>query len=172
MEGQSPHRRVSQSIYVIFLKIILFYLILAAMGLCCRSLSLVAASGSQSLVVVYQPLIAVASLVTEHQHCVHKLPQFGRMGSVVMLHGLSCPAAYGSSQTRGQTCVPCLGRRILYHWTTREMLCDLLMCKTSPKTKKASTVVLISFVEGKQCGNMKKKRLPPHFQPPHPKSTI
>ena len=27
----------------------------------------------------------------------------------------------GSSQTRDQTCVPCIGRQILNHWTTREV---------------------------------------------------
>ena len=26
-----------------------------------------------------------------------------------------------SSPTRDQTCVPCIGRQILYHWTTREV---------------------------------------------------
>ena len=36
------------------------------------------------------------------------------MGSVV-------PRRVGSSQTRDGTCVPCLGRQILSHWTTREV---------------------------------------------------
>ena len=27
----------------------------------------------------------------------------------------------GSSQTRDQTCVPCIGREILNHWTTKEV---------------------------------------------------
>ena len=28
----------------------------------------------------------------------------------------------GSSQTRDQTCVPCIGWWVLYHWATREVL--------------------------------------------------
>ena len=34
----------------------------------------------------------------------------------------------GSSQTRDQTHVSCIGRQILNHWTTREVLIDLLKC--------------------------------------------
>jgi len=32
------------------------------------------------------------------------------------------PRHVGSSQTRDQTRVPCIGRQILNHWTTREVL--------------------------------------------------
>ena len=35
--------------------------------------------------------------------------------------GLVAPRHVVSSQTRGQTCVPCIGRWILYHWTPREV---------------------------------------------------
>ena len=35
--------------------------------------------------------------------------------------GLVAPQHVGSSQTRDQTCVPCTGRQILNHWTTREV---------------------------------------------------
>ena len=50
------------------------------------------------------------------------------MGSVVVARGLSCPPACGnpSSLTRDQTPVPRIGRQILYHWTTREVLVLLL----------------------------------------------
>ena len=34
--------------------------------------------------------------------------------------GLAAPWYVGSSQTRDRTCVPCVGRHILNHWTTRE----------------------------------------------------
>ena len=35
--------------------------------------------------------------------------------------GVSCHfLLWGSSQIRGQTCVSCIGRHILYHWATRE----------------------------------------------------
>ena len=37
-----------------------------------------------------------------------------------MLSGLPFPSPGKSSQSRDQTCVFCIGRRILYHWTTRE----------------------------------------------------
>ena len=35
--------------------------------------------------------------------------------------GLVAPWQVESSQTRDQTRVPCLGRQILNHWTTREV---------------------------------------------------
>ena len=35
--------------------------------------------------------------------------------------GLVAPRHVVSSQTRDQTCVPCIGRWILYHWTPREV---------------------------------------------------
>ena len=38
------------------------------------------------------------------------------------LSGLVALWHVGSSQTRDQTCVPCTGRQILNHWTTREVL--------------------------------------------------
>ena len=41
--------------------------------------------------------------------------------SVVVACGLVNPRHVGSSQTRGRTHVPCIGRRILNHWTTREV---------------------------------------------------
>ena len=51
-------------------------------------------------------------------------PQLWRMGLVALWH-------VGSSQTRARTCVPCLGRRILNHCTTREaLLCQLYFCRT------------------------------------------
>ena len=50
----------------------------------------------------------------------------GHVGSVVAVHGLSCstglvaPPHVGSSRTRDRSDVPCITRRILNHWTTRE----------------------------------------------------
>ena len=35
--------------------------------------------------------------------------------------GLAAPWHVESSQTRDRTCVPCIGRWILYHWTTKEV---------------------------------------------------
>ena len=43
-----------------------------------------------------------------------------RAGSAIVAHGPSCSAAWGSSQTRARTRVPCTGRQILNHCATRE----------------------------------------------------
>ena len=68
-------------------------------------------SGGCSLVAVYELLIAVASLVTEHQ--------LRMQASVVTVHGLTCPKHVESSRTRDRTHIPCIGRWILNHWTAR-----------------------------------------------------
>ena len=66
-------------------------------------------SRGYSLAAVIGLLIVVASLVVEHglEHA----------GSVVVAHGLSCSEA---SWTRDQVGIPCIGRWILNHCTTRE----------------------------------------------------
>ena len=43
-------------------------------------------------------------------------------GSIVVHMGLVALQYVGSSQIRDQTGVLCLGRWILYHWTTRKVL--------------------------------------------------
>ena len=43
-----------------------------------------------------------------------------RLGSCVT-RGFIAPWHVEYPQTRGQTCVPCISRRILSHWTTREV---------------------------------------------------
>ena len=44
-------------------------------------------------------------------------------GSIVVAHRLSCPSMWDlSSPTRDWTHVPCIGRQILNHWTTRQVL--------------------------------------------------
>ena len=76
----------------------------------CR-LSLVVASGGYSLVAVFGPLFAVASLVIEH----------GLWAQGLQWVWLSCGSALaalrlvGSSWTRDRTHVPCIGRWILTH---------------------------------------------------------
>ena len=50
----------------------------------------------------------------------------GHSGSVAVVHGLGCPQVWESSQTRGWSRFPCIGRRILYHWTTGETLMFIL----------------------------------------------
>ena len=63
-------------------------------------------------------LTAVASLVLEHWLQAHGLQQLWLVGSRVQAQqlwctGLAAPRHVGSSRTRAQTCVPCIGRRIL-----------------------------------------------------------
>ena len=41
-------------------------------------------------------------------------------GSVVVVMGLAVPRQVGSSQTRDQSRVPCIGRQTVNHWTTGE----------------------------------------------------
>ena len=41
--------------------------------------------------------------------------------------GFSCPRHVRPSWTRDQTCVPCIGRRIRIHWTTKEVHTGLAM---------------------------------------------
>ena len=45
------------------------------------------------------------------------------MGSVIVVHKLSCSVAHGIVQDWGSTCVPCIGRWIFTHCTTREVTC-------------------------------------------------
>ena len=78
----------------------------------CR-LSVAVASRGSSPVEAQGLLITVASLVAHWA--------LGEQVSVVVIQGLSCPKACGILQTRDETGVPCIGRRILYHWTTREV---------------------------------------------------
>ena len=67
-------------------------------------------------------LAAVASLVEEHSLWVQRLPQLWHVGSrstgsTVVAHLLSCPKVVGSSRTRDQTHVPCIGRWTPNHRT-------------------------------------------------------
>ena len=72
-------------------------------------------SGGYSVFVVCGLLIMVVSLVAEHGLWG---VGFSSCGPV----GLVAPRHVGSSRTRDRTCVPCTGRWILSHWTTREVL--------------------------------------------------
>ena len=78
-------------------------------------------------------LIAVASLVAEHRLQAHRLQQLRLMGSrdwaqQLRVRGLVAPWHVGSSWTRDGTHVPCIGRRILIHWTTREVFMGNVNC--------------------------------------------
>ena len=70
-----------------------------------------------------------------HQYFI-KVPLFPSHCGGISSPGDSCPLQHvGSSHTRDQTCVPCIGRQILNHWNTREVLALLLtsyMCISLP----------------------------------------
>ena len=69
------------------------------------------------LVVELGLLILVVSLVAENWLS-------GAQASVIPVHEFSCPWHVESSWTRDRTHVPCIGRWILNHQTTREVLND------------------------------------------------
>ena len=48
------------------------------------------------------------------------------------LMGLVAPWHVESSQTSDQTCVPCIGRRVLNHWTIRKVLIAPLLSNSYP----------------------------------------
>ena len=100
-----------------------FNLVLPALGLrCCVWAFSSCSKRGLFLVVVCGLLIAVASLVAE-QHV-------------------------GSSQTRAQTRVPCIGRRILNHCTTREVpLIQLLKtsCGRSHSTQANAELIVLEI---------------------------
>ena len=80
-------------------------------------------------------LIAVASRC-QAQALAFGLSSLWLTGFVVLQH-------VGSSQTRDQTGVPSIGRQILNHWTTREVLEEcfklkFFLQKISPKREKVN----------------------------------
>ena len=53
-------------------------------------------------------------------------------GQFLWYMGLIALRLKGSSWTRNQTHVPCIGRHILNHWTTREVALGFHMCLKFP----------------------------------------
>ena len=75
-----------------------------------------------------------------------RLCSLRHVGSLVEAHELSCCGAWAllpcctrdlNSPTRDRTHLPCIGRQILYHWTTREVP-TLLFFKIMPHRGKFS----------------------------------
>ena len=123
------------------------YIFLAVLGLCCCSWAFSSCGERELLFVAVRGLlIAVASLVAEHGLQVPGLQQLQHVGSVVaapglqglrasvvvacglqsvglvvVAHGLRCSAVSGIFLDQGLNCVPCIGRQILNHCTTREV---------------------------------------------------
>ena len=89
---------------------------MAVLGLrfCARAFSSCGKRGPL-FIAVRRPLTVVASLVAEHRLQMRRLSKLWLMGPVAPRH-------VGSSQTRARTRVPCIGRQILNHCTTREAL--------------------------------------------------
>ena len=98
----------------------IYYLLLATLGLRCCVQAFSSCSKQEPLfLVACGLLIVVASHVAEHG-------LQSVQASVVVVHGLSFSVwPVGSSRTRDQTRVPCVGRQILNHWITREVLTEL-----------------------------------------------
>ena len=139
--GMDASCSTSQHSLFFFLSLFI-YLFLTALGLCCFGVALVQAFSSCGkwgllFVAVRGLLIVVASLATEHR-------LQGSRASIVAAHGLfTCgsraraqqlwrsglvvPQHVESSWTRDHTCVPCIGRQILIHCATREVLNILLL---------------------------------------------
>ena len=76
--------------------------------------SLVAVNRGCSLAVVPELLLAVVSLVAEHE-------LQGEQASVAAAHGPSHSAACGIFPDQGSNPCPCTGRLILNHWATRKV---------------------------------------------------
>ena len=90
----------------------------------------------QVFIVVCGLLTAVASLVAEHGLQACGLQQLWLAGSRAQAQqlwytGLVAPRHVGSSRTRARTRVPCIGRRILNHCTTREVLISFFYMQLS-----------------------------------------
>ena len=74
-------------------------------------------------IAVRGPLTIAASLVAEHRLQTRRLSNCGSQAHLL--------CGVGSSQTRARTRVPCIGRQILNHCTTREAPSDFFLTEPS-----------------------------------------
>ena len=107
-------------LFIYFFKLI--YLFMAVLGLrfCARVFSSCGERGPL-FIAVRGPLTIAASLVVEHRLQMRRLSSCGSQAFA--------PRHVGSSQTRAQTRVPCIGRQILNHCATREARVFLFLTK-------------------------------------------
>ena len=100
-----------------------FTFFLAALGRhCCRWTSSSCSEWGLLLITAHRLLTGVASLGAEHR--------LQARGPQQLQHtGLLAPWHVGSSWPRDQTRVPCTGRWILNHWTTREVPTGQILMK-------------------------------------------
>ena len=103
-------------IYVLFIN--LFNLFLAALGLSCGMQDL--HCGAQASLQLW--CVGFCSLVVAHRLQSTWALQFAARGLQ-----LPCGTWDLSSLTRDRTLIPCIVRRILYHWTTREVPVNILI---------------------------------------------
>ena len=122
----TAHRSPGRFIFILFyyvLKINLFLLIyfwLCQVFVAARRLSLVAASGGySSLWCAGFSLQWLLLLHSTGSRCT-AFSSCGTQAQQLWHTGLVAPRHVGSSRTRARTRVPCIGRRILNHCTTRE----------------------------------------------------
>ena len=112
-----------------FINLFIFiYLFLAALGLRCWAWAF-SSCGERGLlfVSVRGLLIVVASLFVDHGFQARAgFSSCGEWAQQLWYKGLVAPRHVGSSWTRDLTCVPCIGRWILNHCTTREAPQQLL----------------------------------------------
>ena len=107
----SPARPGLLCLWLIFKFFLSFFF--PALSLCCYVQALCFSEWGLLSSVVPRLLIAVASLAVEHGLQVYSLQQLRRMGSVVVAHGLSCPAACGILLDQGSNSSPALAGRFL-----------------------------------------------------------
>ena len=81
---------------------------------------------------------------------VHQLEQ-GSVTLATLARGLRWLWHMGSSWSRDQICAPCIGRSILYHWTTREGLCSYWIMSPTPRPAFKSFMSFSSWIWGTCC---------------------
>ena len=116
-----------------FIQLFVIYFWLCCVFIAALWLSLVTVIGGYSLIVVHGLLIAVASLVAGHIFQGSQAWQLWHMGLVALWH-------VGSSQTRDQTHVPCIGRQILNQWTTRGSPEQANLCHVNEAVRKLASL--------------------------------
>ena len=130
---------ISFFLIYIFIYLFIFYFWLHWVFAAAHRLSVVVASGGYSLLwcagFSLRWLLLLRSTDSRHarfRSCgawAHQLWLVGSRAQAQQLWhtGLVVLRHVGSSWTRAQTCVPCIGRRILNHCTTREVLVSLFL---------------------------------------------
>ena len=120
-----PQRKIKMLLFIYFWPCLLFIAV--------HGLSLIAVSrsysSSQCLRFLSPWLLLLQSLGSRcvgFSSCITRVQLLWHMGTKMpaqqLWHtGLVAPWHVGSSWTRNQTCVPCIGRQILNHWTIREV---------------------------------------------------